>query len=89
MNFKLISKSRDMNIAWNIVSFLQIYLLILFAIRGSTIFLKIIMEISKQSFKIGQCVYAKMKFFAPWPALILEIQGQVARVQFFGWQNQW
>lgn len=51
--------------------------------------LKQIMKIVKQTYQVGQCVYAKMKFYAPWPALILEIRGRTARVQFFGWQNQW
>lgn len=50
---------------------------------------KIIMKIAKQIFRVGECVYAKTKFYPPWPALIVAIEGSFARVQFFGWQNQW
>lgn len=49
---------------------------------------KVIMKIAKQIFRVGECVYAKMKFSPPWPALIVDIEGPFARVQFFGWQNQ-
>lgn len=47
------------------------------------------MEVSERGFQIGQTVYAKMKFYPPWPAFILEIHRRAARVQFFGWNNQW
>lgn len=47
------------------------------------------MKLVKPVFKVGQCVYAKLKGSPAWPSLILEIIGQRARVQFFGWQNQW
>lgn len=49
----------------------------------------IVMEVVKRAFQVGQPVYAKMKFWPPWPAIILNIKGFSARVQFFGWQNQW
>lgn len=51
--------------------------------------IKQIMKIIKRNFEIGHCVYAKMKFYPPWPALILDIKGFSARVQFFGWRNEW
>lgn len=73
----------------NIINFSLICLSSLFVLSVVITFVKIIMEIVKQSYKVGQCVYARMKFYAPWPALILEIRGRTARVQFFGWQNQW
>lgn len=47
-----------------------------------------IMEAVLRTFLVGQCVYAKMKFSPPWPAVILELKGRQARVQFFGWFNQ-
>lgn len=56
---------------------------------GIYIISKNIMKIVKRTFKIGQCVYAKVKFYPAWPALISEIKGSSARVQFFGWMNQW
>lgn len=61
----------------------------LIVVCGVITLAKIIMEIVKQTYRIGQCVYAKMMFYAPWPALILAIRGRMAQVQFFGWQNQW
>lgn len=50
---------------------------------------RIIMEIAERIFQIGQFVYAKMKFYPPWPAFILELRRSTARVQFLGWNNQW
>lgn len=47
------------------------------------------MNISQRIFQVGQFVYAKTKFFPPWPAFILEIRRGSARVQFFAWNNQW
>lgn len=44
---------------------------------------------AQRTFRVGQCVYAKMKFSPPWPAVILELGERQARVQFFGWFNQW
>lgn len=47
------------------------------------------MEVAKPIFRVGQLVYAKMKHFPPWPAIILEVKNRLARVQFFGWNEQW
>lgn len=53
------------------------------------LFVTTMKTVAKHSFRVGQCVYAKMKFYPPWPAIIQEIRNNQARVQFFGWFNQW
>lgn len=73
----------------NIDYLFLIYFSSVIVVCGVITFVKTIMEIVEQTFRVGEFVYAKMKFYAPWPALILAIQGRRAQVQYFGWQNQW
>lgn len=41
-------------------------------------------EIIRRIFSTGEFIYAKMKFFPPWPAQIEEIVGNRGRVRFLG-----
>lgn len=41
-------------------------------------------EIAVRSFRIGDIVYGKMKHYAPWPAVITNIEGRQVRLRFFG-----
>lgn len=46
-------------------------------------------EIIRRKFNTGDFVFAKMRFFPPWPAQVEEIEENRARVRFLGDGNQW
>lgn len=53
-------------------------------------FLLIEMELAEVKFVVGQAVYAKLKGYPPWPAIITHIpkNRKIARVQYFN-SSQW
>lgn len=66
-------KSCDMNIFANIFRALKY-------IMGSVI---------RNVFATGDFVFAKMKFFPPWPARVEQTKANYARVRFLGDNDQW
>lgn len=47
------------------------------------------MEISRRSFYVGQCVFAKIKGSPPWPGIVVDIDKSRAKVVYFNWHNQY
>lgn len=52
--------------------------------------LKFIMgSLIRNAFVAGDFVFAKMRFFAPWPAQVEETKKNYARVRFLADDNRW
>lgn len=46
-------------------------------------------KIIKRKFYEGDFVFAKMKFFPPWPAQVEESRDNMARVRFLADRDRW